>query len=135
MVGFSPAAFALSLDQLPNVAVDMIPGPPLEMTPEVTPRTIPAVAGRHGSRSDFSINSYEAQFPTISQVCSVSAVVTTHPAQALSCLWRSLLLVTTGWWHLFRRHGGVTSVPQLILLPPTYLYLLLQSCNTGVTRG
>lgn len=56
-LGFSPAAFALSLDQVPNVAVGTIQGPALEITPEVIPGTVPAEAAGHGSRLDFSINS------------------------------------------------------------------------------
>lgn len=79
--GFSPAAFALSLDQRPNVAVGTNQGPALEMTPEVIPRTIPAVAGRHGSRSDFSINSYEAQ----SVPYHVTGLLCLHCGHRLSC--------------------------------------------------
>ena len=119
MFGFSPAAFALSLDQRLNMAVGTNQGPALEMTPEVIPRTIPAVAGRHGSRSDFSINSYEAQ----SVPYHVTGLLCLHcviacPAQAWSCSPSSFLLVTMGRWHPFRGRGGLTSASQLIPLLP-----------------
>lgn len=75
-----------------------------------------------------------SQSPTMSQVCSAFTVVITPPAQAWSCSLSSFLLVTTGRWHPFRGHGGLTSPPQPILLLPARK-LLLHSGYTGVTQG